>query len=228
MSQARKALALDRQRQRSRGLQANRAFVVESLLLLLFLSLGLALILRVFSVSDISARQAHAKNASLHLASNAAEIFAADPLSQPETTFFDASGAAVEQDSAEAAFQVDVDITPRDAEAGTLYDAAITVAPLNIPNAEPYTLETTRYVSDARLAALEAYAAMQNAGASASAGQSGQTSQDTQASQDVQADQNTQADQDAQADQNTQTDQDTQALLDAQVTQDGAEAGDAA
>lgn len=149
MTQAETALASDRATTRHHGLQANRAFVVESLLLLLFLSLALALILRMFAAADTNARAAHAKATELHLAGNAAEIFAANPLQDAGATYFDTDGNAVEQGSSEAAFQVSLEMDNQPTDAGTMYNAKVVVTPL-LPSlgVDAYTLSTTRYVSN--------------------------------------------------------------------------------
>ena len=199
MAEAKRALALDRQNQRTHGLQANRAFVIESLLLLLFLAFGLALILRVFAAADASGRAAHAKSTALFLASNAAEVFASNPLQEPATQYFDIDGKEVDQQSAEASFEVAVETTPRSTDAGTFYDATVTVLPLK-PSAgdEPYALQTARYVSNARLAALEAYAEMQANGLALEPGQNAVSQEELDAEQNGTAqDQSGLPDQDA-------------------------------
>lgn len=162
MPELERTIASNRQRQRTHGLQANRAFVVESLLLLLFLAFALALILRMFAAADMTAREAHAKNMAVHLASNTAEVFAARPLEAPSETFYDSEGNAVDQGSDQAVFKVTLGVDKHTTDAGTFYDATITVDPLSRKaGIESYELKTARYVSDARLAALAAYAASQ-------------------------------------------------------------------
>ena len=149
MSYLARALSSDRKLVRSHGLQANRAFVVESLLLLLFLSIALALILRVFAVADSHARDAHARAIELHLATNAAEVFAANPVQNFSTQYCDIQGNSVDQGSEDAAFQVDMNVSDRPSEPGTMYKAQITITPL-LPSlgVETYTLDTTRYVAN--------------------------------------------------------------------------------
>lgn len=149
MSYIARALSSDRKLMRSHGLQANRAFVVESLLLLLFLSVALALILRTFAVADSHARDAHARAMELHLATNAAEVFAANPVQEFSTQYFDIEGKSVEQGSEDAAFQVAMNVNNRPSDPGSMYKAQITVTPL-LPSlgVEAYVLDTTRYVAN--------------------------------------------------------------------------------
>ena len=122
---------------------SNRALIMEALVLLVFIAASVALIIQLFVTAGVQGADAHERQVSMQLASNAAETFAAAPASSSETRYFDAGGAQV-TDATDAAYTVDVAITGDKKVSGTLYRADITVL---AKDAQTYTLSTERYLS---------------------------------------------------------------------------------
>ena len=112
---------------------ASAAFIVESLLLLVFLVGSLAVFTQLFAVAAQQSAEGSALSMSVELASSAAERFAADPTSvAPETQ--------------EGDLRVVSDVTSEKRPGGTLYRATISV--FSVDGADPiYTVATSRYVS---------------------------------------------------------------------------------
>lgn len=90
------------------------AFIVEALLLLVFLAVCLAGFMRLFGESHRMAAESQQLEQALLLAQNRAEQFAADP-------------AAAEGESVQGNLAVTCVVTPQETEGGTLYQAEITV-----------------------------------------------------------------------------------------------------
>lgn len=108
------------------------AFLVEVLALVLLLAASLAVLVQVFSSSQITARQSVQAERAVSLASQEAEAFAADPTSLP-------------QDQTQEGLTATCQITPKATAAGTLYDAHITVT--DEAGNQVYELTSSRYVS---------------------------------------------------------------------------------
>lgn len=112
---------------------ASAAFIVESLLLLVFLVGSLAVFTQMFAAAAEQASEAGALSAAVAAAGNTAERFAADPESiQPE----------VHADG----MRVISDVTQEARDGGVLYHATISVFAED--GAHPlYTITTSRYES---------------------------------------------------------------------------------
>ena len=110
--------------------RSSLAFIVEALVLLVFLIASLAVIMQVFAASANKATESRQLEQAVILASNAAERFSADPTGIEETTMVD--GLALTCKVSETALAQ-----------GTRYEASITVFS---ENGEIYRLNTARYV----------------------------------------------------------------------------------
>ena len=144
---AEQTMATARAQARERGFRANRAFIVESLVLLAFLALAVALVLQLFAAAGIASYKSHAQSVVMQLAGNTAERFAADPASVSEDLYYDDEGKLVSQDALAAAYRVESNVAGSNTGTGTLYHAQIQVVPVSNTFLEgPYTLETSRYV----------------------------------------------------------------------------------
>lgn len=108
------------------------AFVVEALLLLVFLAFALAVFMQLFGAAHSRGTEERQLTQAVLLASNDAEAFAADPQSGTESTAFDA-------------YVVEREVKAERSQSGTLYRALISVAYDGQPI---YELESARYVSD--------------------------------------------------------------------------------
>lgn len=119
------------------------AFIVESLLLLVFLVFSLAIFAQASATSIGKAGESAQLTHAVTAASNVAEHFAADPTS-------------VEKYTSISSFVVVCDTVAEDQENGTLYNATLSVydnkandEPQSAATGEPvYTLTTARYVSE--------------------------------------------------------------------------------
>lgn len=114
------------------------AFIVEMLVLLVFISACLAVLVEAFAISHQAGIENSNTVRSVHLASDVAEDFAADPLAVPEVQMNDDLIVVTE-------------VSQQDEPAGTLYHANIQVfvadGESSIDQTEPiYELETARYV----------------------------------------------------------------------------------
>jgi hypothetical protein len=113
---------------------ASGAFIVESLLLLVFLIGSLAIFTQMFAAAAEQAAQGGTLSAAVAAVGNTAEQFAADPES-------------VSTETHEGDLRVVSDVTQEAREGGTLYRATISAFDAN--NATPvYTVTTSRYVSE--------------------------------------------------------------------------------
>lgn len=101
-------------------------------MVLAFLMVSLAVFVQLFSMAQIEGVSANNLSQAALLASSCAEEFSANP-----------KNVAAKTD--EAGFVVTCDVKPTAQDAGTLYEATITVSK---DDAEVYTLSTSRYVSN--------------------------------------------------------------------------------
>ena len=138
----------DRARRRrgaaDRAVWPGAAFVVEALILLVFLAACLAVFMQLFGDANETGRQNVRLERAVEAASNRAERFAADPLAG----MADSSGAGLletEVDTPEGTLVVTCDVTPEPLEAGVLYRAEIGVWD---GDELVYDLATARYVAD--------------------------------------------------------------------------------
>lgn len=127
------------------------AFVVEALVLLVFLAFALAVFMQLFGAAHNRGLGERQLTQAVLLASNAAEEFAAAPLAGTSAEAFDGDGnalvASAEAGAGEAAdaYVVSREVVPVLMENGTLYRASIAVF---CDGEAVYKLETSRYVSD--------------------------------------------------------------------------------
>lgn len=126
------ATRLRRPDERERRSWHGAAFIVEALVLMVFLIASVTVTVQVMSASHEHGAQAAELSAAIVLASNDAEAFAADPLS---------GDVATTEDGYTLTRTVDRETT----EAGTLYRAHIVVSYGDEP---VYELDTARYVSN--------------------------------------------------------------------------------
>lgn len=112
------------------------AFLVEAMLLLVFVMASLAVFTQMFAASSERANQSGALTDAVAVASTTAEQFSADPTGvAPEATVGD--------------MRVLCQVTPESRPGGTMYRAAISVYAANAaPGAQPiYTVSTAKYES---------------------------------------------------------------------------------
>lgn len=118
-----------------RAVWPGAAFVVEALILLVFLAGCLAVFMQLFGDADQMGRQNVRLERAVELASNRAECFAADPL-----------GGAGAAEEAEGDLVVTCDVEPEELGAGVLYRAEIDVRD---GDEVVYEVATARYVAGA-------------------------------------------------------------------------------
>ncbi len=121
------------------------AFVVEALVLLVFLAFALAVFMQLFGAAHARGMEERQLTQAVLLASNAAEEFAADAAGGTQSAYFDGNGSGSASTAGEGAYHVTSDVTPERTEGGTLYRADIAVI---LRRKAVYQLETARYVSD--------------------------------------------------------------------------------
>lgn len=127
------------------------AFVVEALVLLVFLAFTLAVFMQLFGAAHNRGLEERQLTQAVLLASNAAEEFAAAPLAGTSSETFDSNGnaldASAETGAGEAAnaYVVLCEVVPVHMEGGALLRASITVS---CDDETIYALETSRYVSN--------------------------------------------------------------------------------
>lgn len=123
------------------------AFVVESLVLLVFLAFALAVFMQLFSSAHARGTDERALTQAVTLASNNAEEFAASPQTGSMTETFSSDGTVLASGNDEdAAYVVTREIVNERTSSGTLYRATIAV---ESNGTTIYTLDTARYVADA-------------------------------------------------------------------------------
>lgn len=148
-------MALDLSRLRRSSVYDRRpwhgaAFIVESLVLLVFLMASLAVLMQVMGNAHERGIEADKLSNAIILASNDAETFAADPTTGDRTAQFSlVDGELVELTGAEGAasaerYEVERTVQQHAEKAGTLYEAHIEVS--SGGNAV-YEVNTSRYVS---------------------------------------------------------------------------------
>ncbi|MBQ9068860.1 MAG: hypothetical protein IJ131_07340, partial [Eggerthellaceae bacterium] len=113
-------------RKRSASNTTGRAFVVEALVLVAFLTAAIAIVLQVFASAGVISRDAHTLSMSEHLAVNAAERFGTN-LDEEAGLRHSTSNGEVLPSGSTATFSVDTVVTQEPTDAGTLYHADITV-----------------------------------------------------------------------------------------------------
>ena len=115
---------------------ASGAFIVESLLLLVFLIGSLAIFTQMFAVAAEQAAEGGTLSAAVAAAGNTAERFAADPTD-------------IATEAHEGDLRIVSDVTSEARAGGMLYHATISVFDAN--GSEPvYTVTTSRYVSEVK------------------------------------------------------------------------------
>lgn len=114
-----------------RSRRGNRAFIIETLVLFVFLIVSFAVIVRLYVGSAIVAQNGLDLERAVACAGNVAERFSADPL-------------ATNLDVSDDKLTVTCEVTPESMTGGTLYRAHITAT---VDDVEVYTLDTARYVS---------------------------------------------------------------------------------
>lgn len=124
----------------------NRAFIVEALVLLVFIAASIALLIQLFVAAGMQSVQAHDLSMSTRLAADAAETFSASPTAGTATARFDADGNELSADASDsaAAWTVTTNVTSAKQSTGVLYKADITVA---AKDGSTYDVATERYVS---------------------------------------------------------------------------------
>ena len=107
-----------------RSRRGNRAFIIETLVLFVFLIVSFAVIVRLYVGSAIVAQNGLDLERAVACAGNVAERFSADPLATN--------------------LDVSCEVPPESMTGGTLYRAHITAT---VDDVEVYALDTARYVS---------------------------------------------------------------------------------
>lgn len=115
--------------------QGSRAFIVEALVLFVFLVIALAVVSQLFFASANQAQKSLELERAITVAANAAERFSANPASTEIS------------EAGQDGLSVRCAITPQFTAAGTLYKATIIVSN---EYEDIYTLTTARYVSEVR------------------------------------------------------------------------------
>lgn len=121
----------DELRTSRRGRHGNRAFIVETLVLFVFLIVSFTVIVQLYVASAGLAQQSLDLERAATAAANVAERFSADPTS-------------TNLDVSEEKLTVTCEVTPQPNATGTLYRAHITAT---ASGSEVYVLDTARYVS---------------------------------------------------------------------------------
>lgn len=135
-------LTSHRKSNNARPAWSGAAFIVEAMLLLVFLIASIAVFTQAFALAAEKSAEADELSRAVAAASNVAERFAADPQS-------------VTSSSTEGDLVVLCDVTSEGRDGGTLYEATIEVYEANSANeasadgAEPlYSITTARYESE--------------------------------------------------------------------------------
>lgn len=108
------------------------AFLIEALVVLALLMMSLAVFVKLFSSAQLEGVQSVQQSQAIMMATNAAEVFSANPTKVEHAVTADGLTTTC-----------DVEAVPHDA--GTLYNATITVSD---GESELYVLRTARYVSN--------------------------------------------------------------------------------
>ncbi len=116
---------------RSNSTHRGMAFLVEALVVLAFLMTSLAVFVQLFSSAQIKGLHSERLSRAVILATNTAEEFSAHP-------------TTIEESTTEDGLTIVCDVDDEKRDAGTLYNATITVRD---GEEDVYTLHTARYVS---------------------------------------------------------------------------------
>lgn len=128
----------------------NRAFIVESLVLVVFIAVSIAFLIQMFVAAGVSSSNAHKLDMSARLSTDTAESFSAAPHAGTWTAYYDAEGHAIQSgtvDDGQIAWTVTTNGSAEKQTSGTLYHADITVT---AHDGSTYDLSTERYVSSAK------------------------------------------------------------------------------
>lgn len=132
---------------------ANTAFLIETLVLLVFLAGSIAIFALLFTQSIHTTDSANELSTAATIAQNAAEEFASDPTAV-------AAGEEVGQGVAKNGsdtWGVNCEVSTTETDAGQLMTAHISVYDKKLGSGEPaYELTTSRYISSGTPAAAEA------------------------------------------------------------------------
>lgn len=129
------------------------AFLVEAVLLLLFVTISLGVVVSLLGKSHLIGAEANQTTYAATLAStgarNGAEAFSANPKGVVETTYYEVvNGVYAETDQyLSSAYTVTCKVKPKRMAGGTLYSAVITVKRHNVTLVQ---LDTAKYVSEGR------------------------------------------------------------------------------
>lgn len=113
------------------------AFLIEALVVLAFLMMSLAVFVQLFSSAQLEGLHANRVSQAVIAATNCAERFSADPTGVARNTTADG-------------LEVTCDVASTQHAGGILYEATIVVRDSTDADEELYTLQTSRYVSDAQ------------------------------------------------------------------------------
>ncbi|MEG1405491.1 MAG: hypothetical protein RSC34_02635 [Alistipes sp.] len=122
------------------------AFLLEALMLLLFVTISLAILMQLFGASHIRSTEADELSYALVLATNDAESFAADPVAPAQPTFFEPLNrrlVAVETPTDDT-YEITRNVRTEAREGGALYRAEIQVIR---HETVLYHLDTAHYIS---------------------------------------------------------------------------------
>ncbi|MEG0071181.1 MAG: hypothetical protein RR671_03510 [Raoultibacter sp.] len=135
-----------RKRDSKKEARRSMAFLLEALMLLLFLTISLTVFMQLFATSHIRSSEANELSYALVLATNDAESFAADPLARTQTTFFETLDhrlVAVDAPT-DSTYEIARNVRTEAREGGALYRAEIQVIR---HETVLYRLNTARYIS---------------------------------------------------------------------------------
>lgn len=125
------------------------AFIMEALILLIFLVISIAVLMQVFGAAHTHGQNADSLSRSVTLASNEAELFNANPSEETESFYIIQGDSLTETDGmTEGAFRVSRTVVEESTDGGTLYHATIVV---ERNNSDIYEITSTRYVSGAEV-----------------------------------------------------------------------------
>ncbi len=133
----------------------NLAFVVEALILLFAIIVSMTVFTSLYAKAGTLATRSEDLTAAIKMAQSAAEEFSNDPASVAAGTPVGLGFAAGQKDT--AALSVTCDVTSSKTDAGTLYQAHITVNDSDVAAgssdgaaaSEIFSLDASRYVSEA-------------------------------------------------------------------------------
>lgn len=126
-----------------------RAFILEILVVMLFIIISTTILVQVFAVAKQESEKAASLSYAVMIASDEAELFAARPTDAAERYYrvTDARLEATETPDGDS-YRVVRTVTPLRSDAGTLYEADIAVSRQGEPI---YEITSARYVSDSEV-----------------------------------------------------------------------------